>query len=106
MIHTLASLMLLVSAMACIVFVVAYHVMADWRSSSVGKNVMAVMSVAAILLTVGVIRQFVPWLDDHIDEVRLVAYTAIAVVMWWRVVLLFQEQAAYRRQNEEKESVR
>jgi predicted membrane protein len=100
MIHSLAEAMLLGAATACIVFVVAYHILADWRSSSVGRNVMAVMSVAAILLMLGLVREFIPWINEHIDVVRVFSYTAIAAVMWWRVVLLFQ---AKNRQDHEEE---
>lgn len=106
MIHNLAAAMLLVSAVACIVFVTAYHILADWKSSPVGQNVMAVMLVAAILLTIGLAREFVPWINEHLDEVRLVSYTAIAAVMWWRVVLLFREQTAHRREIQQEESTR
>ena len=88
----LANIALVVAAVGALTFVVAYQVLADWRKSPIGRNVMAFMAVTLLLLTLGIIRNFVPWLNDHLDVIRIFAYSVVAFIIWRRVWLLVRAQ--------------
>jgi hypothetical protein len=96
-IQTLANLALIVAALGALTFVIAYQLIADWRATAIGRNVMAFMVVTSLLLTLGILRNIVPWLDGHIDEFRLVAYVLVASIIWQRVWLLFKVQRQNRK---------
>jgi hypothetical protein len=98
MIATLAALALLASAAGCVVFVALYHVLTGghWRHTPLGQNVMAFMAAAAVLLCVAIARAFLPWLDQHIDLIRLISFSMVAGIVWWRVVILIRAQRTGR----------
>lgn len=98
MIMFLADLALLASAAGCVVFVVLYGVMTKgaWRRSALGQNVMAFMAVCACLLTLALARAFFPLLEDHLPELRLISFSLVAGVVWWRVVILVRAQMTGR----------
>lgn len=92
MMHVLSNIALVIACLGALTFVVIYQLLADWRSSALGRNVMAFMGVCGILLLLAVLRNFVPWIDDHRDGLRLVCFSAVSVIIWWRVWLLIRAQ--------------
>jgi hypothetical protein len=90
-IRELANVALLVAALGCVAFVVAYHILAEWRRTALGRNVMAFMAVAGILLTIGVARAFFD-LSHYLEWIRLGAYVMIAYIVWRRFYLLLKAQ--------------
>lgn len=99
MIEHLSNVALVFSAIGCVSFVLSYQVLADWRSSALGRNVMGFMFVAAALLSVGVARAFVPELEAYLDWIRLVAYTAVAYIVWRWLYLLLKAQRVFDRED-------
>lgn len=76
------------------VFCVLYFLRSDWQSSSVGRNAMALMGACALLLGLAVVRLFGgdAWFERHRDVLRLVSYSLIGAIVWWRVALLIKLQ--------------
>lgn len=97
MIQTLANAALIVSALGALTFVVSYQVMADWRATAIGRNVMAFMVVTFLFLALGILRNFVPSVEEHVEVARLVVYVLVAAIIWQRVYLLFRAQHRDRR---------
>lgn len=90
MIEIVANVLLCAAALGCYAFVLAYHVLADWRASALGRNVMAFMAVAAVMLSLAVVRAFVQPSDHVLNVARLVAYGIVGAIVWHRVWLLFR----------------
>lgn len=92
---TIASNVLFVVAfLGFVAFSLLYALRSPWRSTSVGRNAMALMVVGAVLMGLGVLRMILggEWFDRHRDFVRLVSYSLISYVVWWRVILLIKLQ--------------
>jgi hypothetical protein len=87
------------TAAGAVVFVASYAwtTRGAWRRSSVGRNVMSLMS--AIMVVAGLAVAAIIWGTDwsHRELVRTVAWLSIAVPIWWRVAILFRVQ--HRRRN-------
>jgi hypothetical protein len=98
-IRELANIALLIAVVGAVAFVIAYHLLAEWRSSPLGRNIMALMAVAAVLLALGVVRAFFPVIEKYIDWFRLFGYILIAYVVWRRFFLLLQAQKVIRREE-------
>lgn len=85
---------IIVTFAGALLFVVSYawRTRGAWWSSAVGRNVMALMS--AILLVSGLAVAGVIWGTDwpHRNVIRFLAWSLIAVCVWWRVVILFRIQ--------------
>jgi len=94
MITDLANVALVAAGLGCFVFVALYHALADWRATPLGRNVMAFMLVAGILITLSVLRNLVRIPDDVLPWLRLVSFTVVAVIVWHRVYLLYRAQRA------------
>lgn len=99
MIGWFANIALLVSLAGCVSFIVAYWILADWRSSALGRNVMAFMVVSAVLLGIGTVRAFFPVFDPFLDWIRLGGYIAIGYVVWRRFYLLLVAQRILYREE-------
>lgn len=80
--------------LGALVFVVAYawRTRGAWSRSAVGRNVMALMAVILVVSALGVTASF--WGTDwpHRNVIRLAVWSAVAAVVWWRVVILFRVQ--------------
>lgn len=105
MIRELANVALLIAALGCVAFVVAYQILADWRSTPLGRNIMAFMSVCGILLVIGVTRAFFD-LSHYIEWIRLAAYVLIAYIVWRRFFLLLKAQRVIDREKAEDDESR
>lgn len=77
-----------------LVFVASYawRTRGAWRDSAVGRNVMALMSVIVVVsaLAVAAIIWGTEW--PHRNVVRFVAWSLVAVCVWWRVFILWRIQ--------------
>jgi predicted TIM-barrel fold metal-dependent hydrolase len=70
----------------------AWRTRGAWRVTSVGRNVMALMSVILVVSALAVAA--IIWGTDwpHRNAVRFVAWSLVAVCIWWRVVILWRVQ--------------
>lgn len=82
------------TAVGALVFVASYawRTRGAWRGSSVGRNVMALMAVILIVsaLAVASIAWGTNW--PYRNVIRFVAWSAVAVCVWWRVIILYRVQ--------------
>lgn len=97
MVRLLGNVALGVAVAGCASFVVAYATLANWRHTALGRNVMAFMAALCGMLTLAVLRNFTRVVDDHINWVRLIVLTTVAVIVWHRLYLLIKAQMAARR---------
>jgi hypothetical protein len=77
-----------------LVFVASYawRTRGAWRSTAVGRNVMAMMSVILIVSALGVAAIIWGTNWPHRNTIRFVAWSLVAAVVWWRVVILWRIQ--------------
>jgi hypothetical protein len=95
MIHNLATIGLVLAFLQALAFVIRY-LMTDWYRHSMGRHAMAFMVALALVLSIGIVREFVPeWID--LDTARLVTYILINTVFAWRLWLLFTGQRRNRK---------
>lgn len=102
MIPGLANAALVFAATGAVTFVFAYHLLAAWRESAIGRNVMSLMALICALLLVGVLRNYVRGIESHSEVVRLAAYVLIGSVIWRRVFLLIRAQRRQTTRDEER----
>jgi len=86
-----------------VVFVALFGVLAPWAKSVMGKHMMTFMSVCTAILLYALWAGLTA-IQPHPPNVsrlwiRLVAYTSLGAVAWWRVGLLIVAQAANLRQQ-------
>lgn len=96
MIHSITSVLVCTAAAGALIFVGRY-LLTRWFDTAMGRHAMAFMVVVLIVLSLAVVRELfgVDWAGR--DLVRLVAFTLVNVVIWWRVALLFMGQRRARR---------
>lgn len=85
------------------VFVLLYAARSEWWKTPVGRNLMAFMFVCGVLLGLGFIRSLTGdarW-DTIRDEIRLISFAAVNVVVWWRNVLLVRTQRQLRQEADQ-----
>lgn len=63
----------------------------DWWKSSVGRSHMGFLVSLAVLLDLGVLR-LVIGRHEAFEIVRLVAFAALPVVLWWQLWVLVRSQ--------------
>jgi hypothetical protein len=82
------------TALGALVFVISYAVTTRgaWRSSIVGWNVMAFMTVVLLVSTLAVVAIFFGTNWPFREAIRSVAWTMVAAVIWWRVAILYRAQ--------------
>lgn len=83
------TILIAVGAAAMVAFVVVYAVGSrGWYRTAVGRNLMALPAVLAVLLLLSTARRL-----GHVpDAVWWVSLGALDAVMWWRVVILVRLQ--------------
>lgn len=74
------------------VILYAWRTRGAWRDTAVGRNVMALMAVILIVSALAV--SAIIWGTDwpYRNPIRAAAWTAIAAVVLWRVVILLRIQ--------------
>lgn len=90
----LANVVLIFAWMEAVFFVIAYHFKTNggWRETPLGRNVMAMMAAVVALLGLAMLRTFVPWLQTHLQDLRLISFAVVAYIIGRRVQLLFRYQ--------------
>lgn len=96
MVRVLGTIGLFVMFGGLTTFVVLYHLLADWRATRMGRHVMAFMAVCAATMTYVVASVLLGYPPGR-DWARVLIYSSLGYVVWWRVVLLLQEQFKARR---------
>ena len=101
MIRVVGNLLVLLSAIEASGFVVVYWATAPWWRSPMGRNVMSLMFVIALVLDLSVVRIFVPGAVDLLwfNILRLVVFALVPVVLGMRLWLLVKVQVMDRRQE-------
>lgn len=89
-----ANAAVIATALGALAFVILYGWSARgvWRTSRIGRNVMALMVVilAVSCLAVASIVWGTDW--PYRNQIRAVSWSAVAGCIWWRVVLLYRVQ--------------
>ena len=65
-----------------------FHAMTDWRSRAAGQAVMVMAAVVFIVMTLALVR--ITLKIDLPDEIRFLAYTLIAIALWWKLVTILR----------------
>jgi hypothetical protein len=89
-IHNLATVLLIAAFIQAVVFVFRY-LMTDWFRHTMGRHAMSFMGACALILSVGLLREFAPNLIS-LDAARVFAFILINLVFGWRNWLLFTGQ--------------
>lgn len=92
-----ANALIVATCAGAIVFCVLYAVLAPWRRSAMGRNVMALMAIIALFLVLATMHMRWPHLFDHQQWIRPVMWALICGIVWWRVALLIHTQVLKRR---------
>lgn len=87
-------LALIFAFLGFVVFCVLYFLRSNWRSTSVGRNAMALMAACGLLLGLGITRLFTgaAWFERHRDSLGAFSYILIGLIVWWRNAILFKLQ--------------
>lgn len=96
----LSDFLLVVSAVALIAFPFAYHLITrgHWRDSVMGRHLMAFMAVLAFVMATALFAIAY----DLPEWVRTVRWLLVAVVSWWRLILLFVVQMRDERSSDDQ----
>lgn len=74
----------------CTLFCILYTLRSRWWTSAMGRNVLAMMFVLAVLQGLSLLRLVVAqqWFLDHAVALRFWSFLALFLVVWWRVAIL------------------
>lgn len=86
--RALADAMVIATFLGALVFVIAY-LHRNWRSTAIGRNVMALMAIIAIVSALAVSSIVFGHNWPARDLIRALAWGSVAGAVWWRVVLLW-----------------
>lgn len=100
MLNLLTNIAVFISATASTVFVVRY-MRTGWHKTEAGRHMMAFMGVTSVLLGLGVLNRVTDLPAVLWDQIRFVAFVALAWVLVQRVVLLFRYQKTEDKSREE-----
>lgn len=84
-----ASAMVVATFLGALTFVVVY-LGRNWRQSAIGRNVMAFMAVITVVSGLAVSSIIFGQQWPYRDLIRALCWGAVAVTIWWRVVLLLR----------------
>lgn len=87
----LSNLLTVIAGIGALVFVVAYLLRSRWWVNMAGRNMMAFMFVALVLIGITVYVRFTG--ERLHDWVRVAAWALLSAVIWWRVVILLRVQS-------------
>lgn len=86
---TFLALLTISTVPAAVGFPIWYHLRMRWRSSEMGRHVMAYSSVVALAYLSALIGMvFHNWLFEIIT--RLVISLGMSIVVWWRVIVFIR----------------
>lgn len=94
--RTLGDMMLVLWAVPAVLAPLVYLGVRDWRRTPLGIHLMAFMSAYAFLGALGLVRLI---FDDGPvwQALRAAGFVALIFVTWWRLGLVAQTLADYRR---------
>lgn len=90
-VRQLGNALLTAGCLGALVFVILY-LRSPWWKSPTGRNVMAMMGLIALLLGLAALPALFGVQYPFRDWVRAASFLLVAVVVWWRVVLLWRAQ--------------
>lgn len=93
----LGSVEIVVAALLANACVLAYHLLADWRRERLGPHLMAFMVAIAMVLDLSAVGQFAFRGSLWFAVLRLVTFTAIPIVIGWRLAIIIRTQTGVRR---------
>jgi hypothetical protein len=88
--ETIGNVLLIVSALINLEVIYTYNRLTGgaWRDTSMGRHVMAYMTVTALILTLASIRFIVLWFDQSdpvwFQVLRAITYIALPIIFLWR----------------------
>lgn len=91
----LALIILAAAAAPALLFVIIYAARSPWRSTEMGRHLMAFMGVCAAVLLLAVARRAFGQYPGY-RWVGIGCYAAVAAIMWWRLLMLVRAQRAQR----------
>lgn len=103
MIRLLGDTLVVLSAILCWVFVVAYHRLTGgaWRRSEAGRHLMAMKTVFGLVLTLAVVR--LAGLDSvWFALLRTITFLGVPIVLIWRLAMLVRAQRPQVEVEEEQ----
>lgn len=89
--NVLVLVLLALGALPAILFVILFAARSSWRSTEMGRHLMAFMGVCAAVLLLAVARRLFGRYPGY-EWVGVGCYGAIAVIMWWRLLMLVRAQ--------------
>ena len=89
LVDSLASILLALAALGCLVFVATYTFKADWRVTPLGRHMFYFGWAVVFAYAVGLARTIYPD-QNWLDYVRLVSLSTVVFVFWQRVFLLWR----------------
>lgn len=101
--HNVATALLVLAFLQAVAFVVRYLI-TDWFRTSMGWHAMSFMAACALVLSLGLVREFAPdWID--LETARVVSFALINLVFAWRLWLLFDGQRRARARGDHTDHV-
>jgi hypothetical protein len=101
LIRAIGTVLVWVSTVEAVGFVVLYHMVAPWWRTSVGRSVMGLLSVIAVILLLSGIRMALGGDTLVFAWIRLVVFAGLPVVIAQRTLLLIRLQLHTRRAEQE-----
>lgn len=98
MVQLIGNGLLVLSALLATAFVIVYHFSAVWWESHDGRHVMAFMGALALVIDLAVLRLIVGR-PEWFEIVRTLTFTAIPIVLAWRLAILIKAQFGSRRSS-------
>lgn len=83
-------------------FVARYMLLFKWRSTEIGRHLVAFSSLLALFYTYYLVYSFLPNAPGK-TPIRLGLFVALTGVILWRVVIFERVAAEARRQRKDKE---
>lgn len=78
-----------IAAAAGLLFVIIYHLRWKWWKSYMGRHMMTFMAGLDAILLLAVVNMFWPGMPGRVP-LRLFAWTVIAVLFTWRLIVLVE----------------
>jgi hypothetical protein len=94
-VQALGNFLFVLAAIPAVLSVLVYMRVPWWRSGT-GQHLMSYMAVIAAVMLLGCVRLIIGR-NEFFEALRTTVFAGVPVVMWWRLILLIQEQRGDRR---------
>lgn len=98
-IRLLGTIFILASTFLANAFVIAYHIIAPWRNTDMGRHIMNFGLVLAVILDLWILRLFFGQGQEWFDWVRLAAFAGLPYVLFRQIWMLVRVQILDRRKK-------